>query len=327
VDLDVLGQVDQQVADRGPRAYFVLYEHGVYFLLLIIAVVAALFVQTFATSGNIKALLVSIAIEGLVAIGMTFVVISGSFVDLSVVGTVALSSVLSLQIAPHNVVLAILAGVGAGAGVGLVNGVIISRGGNPVLVTLAVQTVLSGIDLGLNGGNAVLGNPHGALQNFASGSVLSVPNLVIVFFVVALVGQVVLRQTQFGFDLYMVGANSSAARVAGVAVRRVLVGAFVISGVLAGLAGVLAGAYGNEADSNVGTGYDFWALTAVVVGGTSLFGGRGNVGRTVAGVLLIGIIDNVMILENLSVNWQPIVMGALIAIMVGLDVMLARRKL
>lgn len=294
------------------------FEYGIFVVLAVAGVASSVAVPQFATGTNAKALLVSVSIQGLVAVGMTLVVISGSLVDLSVPAQVALSSILVLSLESHGAVIAILAGIGSALACGLVNGVLISAGGNPVLVTLALQTIVFGVAVGLNGGSAVYGTP-GNLQRFANASVGSVPVLVLLFLGIALVMQLILRQTRFGFEIYSTGANRAAARVSGVPVRRILLVVFLISAALAGLAGALAGAYGAQADGNVGSGYEFYALTAVVVGGTSLFGGRGNVANTVAGVLLVGLINNVMILLGLPTNLQLVVMGFLLVAIVGPD--------
>ena len=320
-----LATVEGELMRRRPYRV-VVYDHGIYSLLILAIVIASLTVQDFATGGNVKALLVSVSIEGLVAIGMTFVVISGSWVDLSVPSTVALGSIITLTLEPQGPVVAVGGALGAALAIGLVNGIVVSRGGNPVLTTLALFTIVTGINSGLNGASAVYARP-GWLARMVDGSTGPVPNLVILFVFTAVVGQFVLRQSRFGFEVYTTGANRIAARVSGVPVRRVLVAVFVVSALLAGLAGVMAGSYGGEADLNVGAGYDFFALTAVVVGGTSLFGGRGDVSKTVAGLLFIGLITNVMLLLNLSVDLQPVVLGGMIIVMVGLDAMFVRRAI
>lgn len=303
-----------------------LFDYGIFFVLAVAVVAASATVPKFATGANLKALLVSVSIEGLVAIGMTVVVISGSLIDLSVPAQVALSSILVLSLEPHGALLALAVGIGSALVCGFANGVLVSRGGNPVLVTLAAQTIVSGIAVGLHGGSAVYGTP-GNLQRFANANVGSVPVLVLLFAGIAVAMQFTLRQTRFGFAVYATGASRDAARVSGVPVRRVLVVVFLISAALAGLAGALAGTYGAQADGNVGAGYEFYALTAVVVGGTSLFGGKGNVTKTVAGVLLVGIVTNVMILLNLPTNLQPVVMGLLIVVIVGSDAYFRRADL
>lgn len=310
---------------RGARFRNLLEQQGIFVVLATGVVLASIAVPKFATGTNVKALLVSVSIEGLVALGMTYVVISGSLVDLSIPAQVALSAIVTLSLEPHGVVLAIAAGIAAAMVVGFANGLIVSVGGNPVLVTLALQTIVSGINTGLNGGNAIYGHA-GFLQTAANTNLGPVPVLIVVFVVAAIVAQFILRQTRFGFHVYAVGANRAAARISGVPTRRVLVSVFLASAALAGIAGVLAGAFGSQADARVGFGYDFYALTAVVVGGTSLFGGQGDAARTVAGILLVGVIDNAMILLNLSPSLQPVVMGALIVVMVGLDAAFRRGR-
>ena len=309
----------------GHSPWSVLKDRQIFVIAVITVVIASIGVPQFATAGNVEALLVSVSLAGLAAIGMTLVVISGSLADLSVPAQVALGSIVGLMLDErgYGFAVALLGGVFAAMLVGLTNGVVISAGGNPILVTLAVLTVVKGINQGLNDSNAVYGYP-GTLKDFSNASLGPVPVLVVVFFSAAVAIQFVLRKTRFGFNLYAVGANRSSARVSGLPVKRTLIGAFVVSAALAGLAGVLAGAYGSQADFNVGAGYEIYALTAVVIGGTSLFGGKGDAARTVVGVLLLGVITNVMILLNLPTALQPVVTGLLIVAVVGGDA-IARR--
>ena len=309
----------------GHSPWSVLKDRQIFVIAVITVVIASIGVPQFATAGNVEALLVSVSLAGLAAIGMTLVVIRGSLADLSVPAQVALGSIVGLMLDErgYGFAVALLGGVFAAMLVGLTNGVVISAGGNPILVTLAVLTVVKGINQGLNDSNAVYGYP-GTLKDFANASLGPVPVLVVVFFSAAVAIQFVLRKTRFGFNLYAVGANRSSARVSGLPVKRTLIGAFVVSAALAGLAGVLAGAYGSQADFNVGAGYEIYALTAVVIGGTSLFGGKGDAARTVVGVLLLGVITNVMILLNLPTALQPVVTGLLIVAVVGGDA-IARR--
>ena len=313
----------EDISARSP--WRILKDRQIFVILVIAVVVASFAVPKFATLGNAEALLVSVSLAGLTAIGMTLVVISGSLADLSVPAQVALGAIVGLMLDErgYGFVIALAGGVLAAMVVGLTNGVIIAAGGNPILVTLAVLTVVKGFNQGLNNSNAVYGYP-GTLKDFANANLGPVPVLVIVFFAAAVAVQLVLRKTRFGFNVYAAGANRSSARVSGLPVRRTLIGTFVISAALAGLAGVLVGAYGGQADFNVGAGFEIYALTAVVIGGTSLFGGKGDVARTVVGVLLLGVITNVMILLNLPTALQPVVTGLLIVAVVGGDA-IARR--
>ena len=221
----------------GHSPWSVLKDRQIFVIAVITVVIASIGVPQFATAGNVEALLVSVSLAGLAAIGMTLVVISGSLADLSVPAQVALGSIVGLMLDErgYGFAVALLGGVFAAMLVGLTNGVVISAGGNPILVTLAVLTVVKGINQGLNDSNAVYGYP-GTLKDFANASLGPVPVLVVVFFSAAVAIQFVLRKTRFGFNLYAVGANRSSARVSGLPVKRTLIGAFVVSAALAGLA-------------------------------------------------------------------------------------------
>jgi ribose/xylose/arabinose/galactoside ABC-type transport system permease subunit len=256
---------------------------------------------------------------------MTFVVISGSFVDLSVPGTVALMSILVLKLTPDLGALAVLVAILPAVAIGLANGGLVAGGANPVLVTLGIQTILAGVLLLFYSGGNVYGQVGSALQKFGDTSFGPVPAPVAVFLVVAVAAHLLLQRTTFGFQLYAVGANRAAARVSGIPVRRIITAVFVISGVLAGLAGIVLSAYVNSSSSASGQGYEFDALTGVVVGGTSLFGGMGGIGRTVAGILLIGVITNIMILTGVRPEVQYLIKGSLIILAVAVDAVLRRQ--
>ena len=186
----------------------VLKDRQIFVIAVIAVVVASLAVPQFATVGNVEALLVSVSLAGLTAIGMTLVVISGSLADLSVPAQVALGAIVGLMLDErgYGFVIALAGGVLAAMVVGLTNGVIIAAGGNPILVTLAVLTVVKGFNQGLNNSNAVYGYP-GTLKDFANANLGPVPVLVIVFFAAAVAVQLVLRKTRFGFNVYAAGAQ------------------------------------------------------------------------------------------------------------------------
>jgi ribose/xylose/arabinose/galactoside ABC-type transport system permease subunit len=300
-------------------------RNGIYMVLGVVVAIAIIAVPDFATIGNAKNILRSVSLVGIVAVGMTFVVISGSFVDLSIPSIVAATSMAVLSLADDIGLLAIPVTILIAVAIGVINGLIVSGGANPVLVTLATQTIIGGCLLLIFVGANVYGERGAFLDNFGDASLGPVPVPVVVFLVVAAAAQFVLHRARFGFELYAVGANRAAARVSGVRVPRVLGGVFVISAGLAGVCGIVLGAYANSSHQNSGTGFEFDALTAVVLGGTSLFGGTGGVERTVAGVLLIGVITNAMILLGVRSEVQYLIKGTLIILAVSLDALLTRR--
>jgi ribose transport system permease protein len=301
-----------------------LRDQGIYIVLIVFIAVAMIAVPQFATVNNGTNILRSVSIIGIVALGMTFVVVSGNLVDLSVPVQVSTASLIVLSVSSHSLLLGIVLALGAVAVIGAINGTLISRGANPVLVTLAVQTILAGVILEIRGASNVYGSP-GLLTEFGKAGLGPIPLMAVAFLLAACFCHLVLRNTSFGFQVFAVGANRAAAKVSGVPVRRLVTGVFILSAALAGFAGIVLAGYTNSANLTSGQGYEFDALTAVVVGGSSLFGGYGGIGRTVAGVALIGILENVMILIGLPFEAQYLVKGCLIILAVSFDALLRRR--
>lgn len=303
----------------------ILRESGIFIALIALLVVAAATVPQFATVDNAENILRSVSIIGVVAVGMTFVVIGGKFVDLTVPGVVALTSILALHLNAELGMVGVLVALLPALGVGLINGTMISTGANPVLVTLGVQTILAGFLLLVYGGGNVYGDRGDPLSSLGNASLGPVPSLTIVFGIVAVLGYIVLHRTRFGFNVFAVGSNPAAARVSGIRSKRLIVSAFVMVALMSGFAGVMIAAYASSSSSASGTGFEFQALTAVVLGGSSLLGGKGGMGRTVAGVLLIGSIRNVMILTGVQSEVQYLILGVLIVMAVSFDVWIQRR--
>ena len=208
---------------------------------------------------------------------------------------------------------------------GLVNGVAVGYlKANPLLVTYAAQIIILGISQAIVG-NGFIYAPKVAVFNWLGNATIGrVPVVLPILAVALLVAYVTLHRSTFGRRVFATGGGYQASRVAGIRVRRIVMMTFVISGGLAAVAGVLmATALGNAQDT-LGTGYAFSAITAVAVGGTSLFGGVGTIGRVLAGVLVVGVLDDVLILAGVSIYTQGIVQGAIIIGAVALDVALQR---
>lgn len=308
--------------DRTMRAF---QRNGIYFVLLAVVLAGSIGVDHFLSVSNFAAILRSVALVGIIAIGMTFVVISGHFVDLSVPAQVAGSSLAVLYLQPHGLIVAILGALAAALAIGTANGLLIGVGqGNPIIITLGVQTVAAGVILAVSRGSYVYGDPDSGFVGFGKSSIVSVPSQAIVFLVLILLGQLLLRSTRFGFSLYAIGANRFTARASGLPVERIVALTFVAAALLTGISGILVASYANAVNSSTGLGYEFDALTAVVVGGTSLFGAVGSMWRTLAGVLFIGVVNNLMILVGLPFESQLLVKGLIIIAAVALDALAQR---
>lgn len=288
----------------------------------------------FLRPGNITNVLRQIAVNAILATGQTFVIITAG-IDLSVGSLIALTGVLMAgTMSGHpavatGLVLAILIGLGAGGFAGLINGLPVVRFGlPPFITTLAMLEIARGLAFMYTKGQPIeIDNPA---YNFIGGGFIlpglgrllnipGVPMPVVVMLLVVLAGSYVLTQTRFGRYVYAIGGNEEAARLSGVNVFGVKLGVYVISGSLAGLASLLLAARLNSGIPQSGQGYELQSIAAVVVGGTSLMGGRGSIGGTFVGALLIGVLYNVMNLLNVQSYAQEVVLGAVILIAVLLD--------
>jgi len=275
----------------------------------------------FLTVSNGINLVRQISINGILAVGVTFVLLTGG-VDLSLGSLVALTGVAAASFAhpaQFPVIVPVAIGVFAGAACGALNGVVITLGRvAPFIATLGMMTAARGLALLISEGKPV-SNLSAGFTVLGSGQVLGVPVPVLILCLVALAASIVLGQFRMGRYLYAVGGNQSAARASGVRVNRVKMFAYTLCGALAGLAGVVLAARITTGQPNAGVGYELDAIAAAVIGGTSLSGGTGGVGGTLLGALLMGVINNGLDLLNVPSYYQQIVKGVIIVGAVWLD--------
>lgn len=281
----------------------------------------------FLTVQNLTNVLINMSIIGIIVVGMTFVFVTRGLADLSVPATVAVGGLLVLGLESSiGTVAAAIVGVLAAAIAGAVNGWLIGYAGlNPVITTLASGTIVLGIAQVFVGGVIVYGdNPEA--QSFLTGRVFGVvPVIVLVFLAVVVMGHLLLSRSMLGRWSYAVGSNPSATGASAVPVKRVRAIAFLMTGTLSGLSGVLLGITLQTARPGIGMGYEFDAITAVVVGGVSLLGGSGTVLYAFGGLLFVQLLTNIMVLLGVPTEPQGLVKGALIVGAVAIDVALRRR--
>jgi ribose transport system permease protein len=304
-----------------------LADRGIVLFTVILITFAAVFVDGFASLANITDVFNRAAPIGIVAVAMTFVVISANYLDLSVVAMVATSTVtlIALSNATGSIALAMLAALGIALVYGLVNGVAVGVfKANAVIVTLSTTFIGLGILRWLSGGSIYFGPNDGAIRAFGLAKLGPFPLSMLVLIVITLLLSYLLTRTTFGFLIRSYGSNKEATRLAGVNTAWVVIGAFVISAIGAMLGGFVLAAFSNTAVSTNGTGFDFRALAAIVIGGTSVFGGKGSVLRTLLGVVFVSVLTNLMVLSGLGFGAQQMAIGALIAAAVSLDA-LARK--
>ena len=297
-----------------------LHRFGLLFVILLVGLGLTLTTDTFLSVANLTNVARQVSINGILAVGVTFVLLTAG-VDLSLGSVVALSGVACATFAhpgDHPVFVPIAVGLLTGAASGLVNGVLVTRGGvAPFIVTLGMMTVARGLALIVSGGRPVA-NMSNELTALA-GDFLAIPIPVLCFAGVALVAWFFLRNFRLGRHIYAVGGNENAARAAGVPVERVKLFAYGLCGLLTGLAGVVLAARITTGQPNAGQAYELDAIAAVVIGGTSLAGGVGTITGTLLGVLLIGVINNGLDLQGVSSYYQAVIKGVIIVGAVWLD--------
>jgi ribose/xylose/arabinose/galactoside ABC-type transport system permease subunit len=296
-----------------------LKHQGALIALIIASIFGFARYAAFLTPENIVNIVRQNSMVGLVAIGMTFVILTGG-IDLSVGAILAVAGIVLCLVAPYGTVIAIIAAVAAASGIGLVNGLLIAKARiQPFITTLAMMIAARGLALAVTKENSIpLPDNASGISNIGQGDLGPLPVPVAIILVAFIVAWIVLRYTRFGRYVYAVGDSVDAAKLLGLNVDRILISTYVLSGAFAGLAGVVLASRLGAAQPVAGTGWELDAIAAVVVGGTVLTGGRGGVGLTMIGVLLLGVILNLLNLEGtISPWWQWVIRGAfLLAVVV-----------
>jgi ribose transport system permease protein len=292
-----------------------LSRYAIFVALALECLVVAVATDTFFTSSNLVNVLRQNAFIAILAAGMTFVILTGG-IDLSVGSVVGLSGVMCAGLlgAGAGVPLSVLAGIGVGLAAGMINGLAVTVLRVPAfVVTLAMMLVVRGAAFKYTDARTITGLPDG-FSALSGGTIASV-----LMGAVFVLSWVLLTRTPFGRHVHAVGGNLQAAWLAGVRVTRVQFAVFAISGLAAGLAGVLVASRLNAGYPRAGEYYELDAIAAVVVGGTSLFGGRGSIWGTLAGAFFIGILNNALNLFHVSTYDQLIVKGVVLLVAASLD--------
>ena len=283
--------------------------------LILLVIVFGIASPTFLTLGNVQAMLVAAAILVMLSVGQTYVIITAG-IDLSVASTLTLSSVVLGQTYSRgwNIALCCVLAVAVGTLVGTINGIVIAKGKiTDFIVTLGSLSAAAGVALILSSGEPVQINSMFLLR-LATGSVGPFSYFIIIAIVVAIIGHVVLFHTRFGTHLLAIGGDREAARAMGINTARVKIAAYVVSGFLAGLASILLTARIGAAEPAADTSYLLNSVAAVVLGGVSLFGGRGTVVGPVVGALLLIALVNGLTLLSVSQFYQPLAVGVVVVL-------------
>jgi len=308
-----------------------LARQGVWLALASLVVVGGLRYERFLSEYNIESFLRYNAMFALIALGMAFVIMTGG-IDLSVGSVVAFSSVVSALLSPAGLWPATLAAVLAGGALGLINGLVIARlGVLPFITTLAMMLAARGGALTLARNQSVGVSYDTDFIALGQGNWLGFPIPAWIMIAAYVVGVLVLHYTPFGRHVLAVGGNEEAVHLMGLSANRVKVAVYTLSGLLAGLAGVILASQFGAGQPTEGLGWELSAIASVVVGGTLLTGGLGSVGGTLAGALLLGLIFNMLNFENgrgvisLSSYWQSVIRGGFLLLVVLLQNRLTRR--
>ena len=316
-----VAQSDEEKPSKPRSVLPWMAENGIFIFTALLILGAAVFVDGFASLVNITDVFHRAAPIGIVAVGMTFVVISGNYLDLSVVAQVATSAVIFLAVSNvYGVPIAMFAALLAAIAYALVNGIAVGYfKANAVIVTLSTTYIGVGVLRYFSGGSIFFGPEDGPIRAFGTAKLGPVPYSALVLILVTLILAFVLSRTNFGFLVRSFGVNESATRLGGVNTGFVIVGAFFVTALAAMVAGWVLAAFSNTAVSSMSTGYDFQALAAIIVGGTSVFGGKGSVLRTLLGVVFVSVLTNILVLSNITFGYQQVALGILIVVAVTID--------
>ncbi|AZS83623.1 ABC transporter permease [Streptomyces griseoviridis] len=315
--------------DRSERLSALAQQHGALVTLVIAMVVASLSFDTFLTGDNLENMALSSAFLAVVALGMTFVIVTGG-IDLSVGSLFALGGVLAAWGSRYGTVVALLLPLAVCGLIGLVNGLLIARVRlAPFIVTLAAMLGARGLLLALTdeGSRTYLVDKESFLATLGQGTLLGVGVPVWITLALFAAGAVALRRTRFGQYVYAVGGNEDAGALMGAPVARTKITVYTLSGLCAGLAGALNAAWLASGVTILGTGMELEAISAVVIGGTLLTGGSGFISGSLVGVLLLKVIQNVINqIGSLDSAYQQVVSGAFLAVVVIAQTWLGRRR-
>ena len=321
--MDISSKVESKYKKNNSLKELLIKYKSLLGLVLLIAVVSILN-PAFLSAKNIMNILRQTSVNAVIAAGMTFVILTGG-IDLSVGSILGISGAVcaSLLVSGQNVVVAVISALVVGAIVGFLNGFIISKGKlQPFIATLATMTVLKGLTLVYTNGNPItLGSNELAMSfgKIGGGTILGIPTPAMIMIVVFMVCYYILHNTRIGRYTYALGSNEEATKLSGLNTDKIKIWVYTISGILASVAGIIITSRLYSAQPTAGSGYELDAIAAVVLGGTSLNGGKGKITGTIVGALIIGVLSNALNILDVSSYYQTMVKGAVILLAVLLD--------
>ena len=331
-----LGIVDEN-GKKDPIAFFERF--GVLVFLVFLIIFFQFQNSAFLSERNIFNILTEVSIFGIMAVGMSFVILTAGF-DLSVGSVLAVCAIFAAHVIKGDNTVTVepgawggmswLVGLGIclamGTFIGWLHGLGVTKLKiPPFIVTLGGMTIWRGLTLVINDGAPIAGFDQG-YRWWGRGDLLGIPVPVVIFAVVAILGYIALHKTRWGRYVYAVGGNPEAARLAGVNINRTLVSVYVVIGALAGLAGFILSARLGSAESVAGVAFELRVIASVVIGGTSLMGGYGRITGTIFGSIIMGVLINGLVLMDVSAYYQQIIMGAIIILAVSFDTYAKSRR-
>ena len=302
--------------------FYTFYKkYGIYCVLLAIIVFFSIASSSFLSGDNLINILRQVSMFGIVVVGVSMVIISGGS-DLSVGGQMAVDGMLAATMIVTlklPIWIAVLATMALGIVFGFINAYLNIRFGIfPMIVTLGTMLILNGAAYLVSGGYAIFGLPE-SFKFLGQGHVGIIPVPVIVFLIVVVIGMIILNKTYFGRDIYAMGGNPEASHLAGIRIDRIRMYTYMICGFLTSIAALIMLSRTNSAQPSAGSSYPFDCMTAACLGGVSVAGGEGNVAGAIAGVLIIGILNNGLSLMNCDSNLIGCIKGAVLLVAVGID--------
>lgn len=302
-----------------------LRQYRILLVLILEIILVSFLSDAFLTWTNLMIVIRQVSMTAIIGAGMTMVIITGG-IDLSVGSIVALSGALGAgyMASSHSVILGVVVGLAIGAIIGLANGLLITKQAlPPFIVTLATMVGIRGLTLVYTQGNPVIVKDP-SFGFIGGGVVLGIPVPIIIMVLVFVLVHVLLKYTRFGRYVYAIGGNEEAARLSGVANNKIKVLVYTLSGLVAGLSGLILTSRLASAQPTAGSGWEMDAIAAVILGGTSLVGGSGGVVGTLIGALILGIISNALNLLNVSPFYQDVVTAIIIIVAVVTDSRLSK---
>lgn len=306
-------------------------EFSVLAILIVLVVFISIMSPAFLTVTNLRTTAIGFSCNAIIAIAMTLAIVSGGF-DLSVGSVLGLSAVCVVVLTNNgvNIWASCLIGISVGTFCGIVNGLLIGYLNlNAFITTLGMQQMARGIIYVLtNGGSIGLKDAPGvkAFRVIGSGSIGKFPVLVLVCLILVVIGDILVRRSGLARNVFFVGSNEKTAMLSGINTRLVKAMVYVLTGALSGLAGVLTASRFGTATSSTGSGVEMTVISAAVIGGASLAGGKGTVAGAVLGVIMMSVINNILVILNVSVHWQNFITGAILILAIIFDTLSNRKR-